>query len=137
MLCTPRNLVLTLALALAGGLAGACSSNSAPPSEPPAPPPAEVPDNGLTVVDDASDVCMVNNTYMGHLQIAVDVGGTTYYGCCPACRDRLLNEPSVRTAKDPVTGEAVDKAHAVIGRDRKNVVHYFANLQNLRRYQGS
>ena len=128
--------VRAFVLVAAAGLAGACGGPSGEPSPPPTPP-TESATNGLTVVDDNSEVCMVNNTYMGKLQIAVEVEGRTYYGCCPACRDRLIGEPSVRTARDPVTGEVVDKAHAVIARNARNGVLYFASAQNVRRHQGA
>lgn len=38
---------------------------------------------------EASKVCMVNDTVFDREQIAVEVEGKTYYGCCPMCKDRL------------------------------------------------
>ena len=91
---------------------------------------------GLTRVADASQVCMVNNQYMGKPQIPVEVEGRTYFGCCAMCKDRLNNDPSSRTAQDPVTGESVDKAKAVIVQDAGGKVMYFASEDTLSRYRG-
>lgn len=126
----------TWAFVVVAGLAGACGSGGGggQPSQPPTPPTAEA-SNGLTIVDDPSQVCMVYNTYMGRTQVMVEVGGAAYYSCCPACTDRLRGDASSRTAKDPVTGEVVDKAHAVIARTERNAVLYFASAQNVQRYQ--
>lgn len=88
----------------------------------------------LTRVDDSSQVCMVNNKYMGSTQYAVVVNDKTYYGCCENCKNRLMTDVEVRTAKDPVTGETVDKAIAVIARDSAGKVFYFANVETFSRY---
>src|SRR5687768_563470 len=48
----------------------------------------------LTEVTDPSQVCMVNNQYMGRPQIPTTVAGKTYYGCCPMCKGRLEKEAS-------------------------------------------
>lgn len=79
---------------------------------------------------------MINDQFMGRAQIPVVVGGRTYYGCCPACKDKLENQPAARTALDPVTGEQVDKAGAVIVQDPAGKVLYFASEDTLRRYRG-
>lgn len=114
-------------------VAGACTNES---SDRPAPAASEV-SNGLTRVDDRGLVCMVNDTYMGKPQIAVEVDGKTYFGCCPMCKERLMNEPDTRTATDPLTGETVDKATAVLAQDAEGAVLYFANEQNLNGYRGA
>lgn len=90
----------------------------------------------MTRVSDVSQVCMVNNQFMGKPQIPIAVEGRTYYGCCAMCKDRLGNDPTSRTAQDPVTGEKVDKASAVIIKDASNNVLYFASEDTLRRYRG-
>ena len=90
----------------------------------------------MTRVSDVSQVCMVNNQFMGKPQIPIAVEGRTYYGCCAMCKDRLGNDPASRTAQDPVTGEKVDKASAVIIKDGSNNVLYFASEDTLRRYRG-
>ena len=66
----------------------------------------------------------------------VDVEGRTYYGCCPMCKERLNMEPAVRIARDPVSGEDVDKAKAVIVKDASGKILYFASEDTLRRYRG-
>ena len=90
----------------------------------------------MTRVSDVSQVCMVNNQFMGKPQIPIAVEGRTYYGCCAMCKDRLGNDPAARTAQDPVTGEKVDKATAVIIKDSSGNVMYFASEDTLRRYRG-
>jgi YHS domain-containing protein len=91
---------------------------------------------GMTRVSDPTQVCMVNNQFMGKPQIPIDVEGRTYYGCCAMCKDRLGNDPAARTAQDPVTGETVDKASAVIIQDSTGKVKYFASEDTLRRFRG-
>ena len=90
---------------------------------------------GMTRVTDPSQVCMVNNQFMGKPQIPVAVEGRTYYGCCAMCKDKLEKDPAARTAQDPVTGEQVDKTTAVIIKDATGKVLYFASEETLRRYR--
>jgi YHS domain-containing protein len=129
-----RRVARVFVVVAVAGLASACGGRSDPPSQPPTPPAAEA-SNGLAIVEDTSQVCMINNQFMGRTQIPVEVEGRTYWGCCPACKDRLTTDAAARQAKDPVTGEVVDKAHAVIAKDERNAVLYFANAQNVRKYQ--
>jgi len=89
----------------------------------------------LTEVTDPSQVCMVNNQYMGRPQIPTTVEGRTYYGCCPMCKGRLEKEASARTARDPVSGRDVDKAVAVIGKQENGDVLYFESRQTLAAYR--
>jgi YHS domain-containing protein len=79
-------------------------------------------------------VCMVNDRFMGVKQIPVEVDGRTYYGCCPMCKSRLAEDKSVRQAVDPVSGKAVDKATAVVGRRADGSVLYFESATTLARY---
>lgn len=106
-----------------------------PAAAPSAPAPSAPAPSALTRVEDVTKVCMVTDQFMGTAQIPVEVGGKTYYGCCEMCKARLANEAQTRTAKDPVTGEEVDKSVAVIGRDAAGKLHYFASPANLARYQ--
>jgi YHS domain-containing protein len=99
------------------------------------PPGAALP-AGMTRVADASQVCMVNDQYMGKPQIPVEVEGRTYYGCCPMCKDKLHNQASARLAQDPVTGEQVDKASALMVQDADGKILYFASEATLSRYRG-
>lgn len=80
-------------------------------------------------------VCMVNNRFMGSAQIPTEVEGRTYYGCCPMCSGKLRSEPNMRTAKDPVSGEQVDKATAVIAATQGGDVLYFKNEGTLAAYR--
>lgn len=121
-------LFLVFVLALA-----ACSQDK--PSPPPTPEPVAALPTGLSRVMDPSQVCMVNDQFMGKPQIPVEVEGRTYYGCCPMCKDRLNKQPEMRVAKDPVSGENVDKAKAVIVQDASGKVLYFATEDTLRRYR--
>jgi YHS domain-containing protein len=91
---------------------------------------------GMTRVADTSQVCMVNDQFMGKPQIPIAVDGRTYYGCCAMCKDRLGKDPSSRMARDPVTGEPVDTSTAVIIQDTTGKVMYFASEDTLRRYRG-
>jgi YHS domain-containing protein len=89
----------------------------------------------LERVTDPKLVCMVNDQYMGREQIPVVVEGRTYFGCCPACKERLGTDASIRAAVDPVSGESVDKATAVLGRDATGKILYFASEATFGRYR--
>ena len=78
-----------------------------------------------------SKVCMVNDAVFDADQIAVEVAGATYYGCCPMCKERLEKDVNLRKAIDPVSGNEVDKAKAVIGANAEGEVHYFESEENL------
>lgn len=84
---------------------------------------------------DAKHVCMVNNTAFDKDQIAVQVDGKTYFGCCEMCKGRLASDPAARTATDPVTGKTVDKATAVIGATPDGKVLYFENDKTFSQYK--
>ena len=111
------------------------SSSDTPPQE--KQPTVETPPvlDGLTRIEDPSLVCMVNNTFMGKAQIPVEVEGKTYFGCCEMCKGRLANEPATRTAVDPVSGQTVDKAMAVMAKDADGNVLYFASNETLNAYR--
>lgn len=140
-----------LALVLAGAAGGCTKDSPAPaPSAPAAAPsaPAQVgpahtmspstvdpaPTAGLSRIEDPSQVCMVTNQFMGKPQIPVEVEGKTYFGCCPMCKGRLETEPETRSATDPVTGEAIDKATAVLAQDEGGAILYFASEQTFQAY---
>ena len=134
-----RSLPLASVL-LACGLSVACAktSSTASSGDPPASASTAAPVEThprLTRVADRSLVCMVNNAYMGKAQIPVEVDGKTYFGCCEMCKQRLAREPGTRTANDPLTGETVDKAVAVIATDPEGTVLYFASDDNLTRFE--
>lgn len=83
---------------------------------------------------EAQFICMVNNQSYETPQIAVEVEGETYYGCCPMCKDRLTKDPAARSAVDPVSGNTVNKAEAVIGSGPDKTVYYFENEENFKKY---
>lgn len=91
-------------------------------------------DAALEVVD-AAHVCMVNDALFEKEQIRIEVNGKAYYGCCKMCKDRLAQDESARTSVDPVSGNRVDKAEAVIGADADGRVYYFENDKNLKSYK--
>lgn len=124
---------LIVSVLLAGLVACSRSNDRSQESQPVAT--AVVP-AGLSRVTDPSQVCMVNDLFMGRSQIPVAVEGRTYYGCCPGCKEKLEKQPAVRSALDPVTGEQVDKARAVIVQDGSGKVLYFASEDTLRKYRG-
>ena len=83
----------------------------------------------------SSFVCMMTNAYMGKEQIPVEVEGKTYYGCCQGCKMALAQNPAMRSAIDPLSGEAVDKATAFIAPmpNGGRKVLYFKSKEN---YEG-
>ena len=66
---------------------------------------------------EAQHVCMSNDAFFEGDQVQVTIDNKNYYGCCNMCKDRLVSNPAMRNALDPVTGIKVDKATAVIGVD--------------------
>ena len=83
---------------------------------------------------EAEYVCMINNKLFSNPQIPVSVDGKTYYGCCPMCETKLKQSKQARLAVDPVSGNQVDKATAVIGAQADGAVFYFENEDNLNNY---
>lgn len=79
-------------------------------------------------------VCMVNNTVFEKDQIPVEVDGKTYFGCCEMCKGRLAKDAAIRKAVDPVSGNEVDKATAVIGAGPDGKVLYFESEETFSRY---
>lgn len=79
-------------------------------------------------------VCMVTDRVYPKPQIAVDVGGRTYYGCCEGCKNGLRSEAGLRLATDPVSGREVDKASAVIGALPDGSVRYFESAATMAAY---
>ncbi|KAA8476255.1 hypothetical protein BDE36_1250 [Arcticibacter tournemirensis] len=85
---------------------------------------------------EASKVCMVNDKYMNTDQIAIEVDGKIYYGCCQACINTIRDNQASHMAKDPQTNEQVDKATAfiVVEPGSKDEVLYFKSLENAQKY---
>jgi YHS domain-containing protein len=79
-------------------------------------------------------VCMVNDRSYPKPQIAVPVDDRTYYGCCEMCKTALGTSTKHRSGIDPVTGNSVDKASAVIGALPDGRVHYFESESSFRTF---
>ncbi len=82
---------------------------------------------------EAINVCMgmaVSKLYDREM-LPVVVDGKTYYGCCTTCIETLSNDPESRQAVDPLSGEVVDKATAVLGALPDGVVHYFESEETM------
>lgn len=84
---------------------------------------------------ESQHVCMINNKHFGIPQIPVVVEGKTYYGCCPMCEAKLKASVQARIAADPVSGNAIDKASAVIGALTDGSVLYFENEETFLEYK--
>ena len=83
-----------------------------------------------------SHVCMMNKKYFGSEQIPVEVEGNVYYGCCQGCVSSLKSNRPIRYAKDPYSGEEVDKANSyiVLNSDGSKNVLYFKSAENYSKY---
>jgi len=91
----------------------------------------------LTRIQDPSQVCMVRNHFMGRPQLAIQADGSTYYGCCAGCANRLLQDARARTAIDPISHRQVDKGLAVLARNPRGAVLYFENESNLEMFRAT
>jgi YHS domain-containing protein len=90
----------------------------------------------LTQVE-AKYVCMgmgADRLFDRELMPAV-VDGKTYYGCCGGCQAKLMEDPQMRVAVDPISGAKVDKATAVIGALPSGEVHYFESMENFQKFE--
>lgn len=83
---------------------------------------------------ESSKVCYVNNKFMGIDQIPVEFENKIYFGCCEGCVIKLKTMRETRYAKDPFTGNEVDKAMAfiVLSPTGNNDVLYFESLQTYK-----
>jgi YHS domain-containing protein len=115
-----KNLILTMIMAFVAFPAMAAD-------------PAMSADSWLKPVE-AKNVCMMNDRVFDKEQMAIEVEGKTYYGCCPMCKEMLNKDASKRTAIDPVSKKPVDKAAAVIGADPHGMTYYFENEENFQTY---
>ena len=79
-------------------------------------------------------ICMVNNKRFDKVQIPTEVNGKTYYGCCSMCKAKLEQSQELREAKDPVSGNIVDKASAVIATGPDGLAYYFENEENMKKF---
>jgi YHS domain-containing protein len=84
---------------------------------------------------DAKYVCFVTKHRFNKEQLPVAVEGKTYYGCCDMCKAKLKEDVAQRCDVDPVSGQKVDKATAVIGADSQGNVYFFESEENLKKYK--
>ncbi len=84
---------------------------------------------------DSKYVCMLTKRHFQTEQMAVNVEGKTYYACCDMCKTQLTEDASTRMDVDPVSGNKVDKATAVIGVDKAGNVYFFESFQNLEKFR--
>lgn len=91
---------------------------------------ADAPDGEVTLVE-ARFVCMITNKVFAEEQIRIPLNGKVYYGCCEMCVAKINEREESRYAADPVTGDPVNKADAVIGADQNGKVFYFESTQTL------
>jgi YHS domain-containing protein len=117
--------VLALAMMISGGLPASAKAQS-----------EQSKDTPVVVQVETKYVCMINNQKFNKEQIAVEVDGQTYYGCCEMCKEKLRKDKASRWATDPVSGKKVDKAKAVIGADSEGKVYYFETAENLKKFKG-
>lgn len=90
--------------------------------------------SGVLKKVETKTVCMINEQAMGKDQIPVEIDGKTYYGCCEMCKKALASDAAKRSAVDPVSGNAVDKATAVIAAQEDGRVFYFESEENLAKH---
>ena len=83
---------------------------------------------------EAKRVCMVNDQVFDRDMIPVEFENKTYYGCCNMCKARLTQDAEARTARDPITGNPVDKAVAVFGALPDHTVLYFESEKTFAEY---
>ncbi len=94
------------------------------------------PDSELSLVRvEPKYVCMPNNRVFKKEQLSTDIDGKTYYGCCQMCINALNKDPQQRYAIDPVSGNEIDKATAVIGAAPDNTIYYFETEENLESFK--
>ena len=81
-------------------------------------------------------VCMVNDAYMGKLQMPVPVNGKTYYGCCQMCVKTLNENEQARTGIDPFSNQKVDKTEAfIVLMQADGKVAYFESEANFLKFK--
>ena len=80
-------------------------------------------------------VCMITKKHFTSEQMPVSVEGRTYYACCEMCKNQLRDDPSTRTAVDPVSGNKVDKATAIVGVDKAGNVYFFESVESLNQFR--
>lgn len=80
---------------------------------------------------EARYVCMITNKVFDTEQIRIPLENDVYYGCCEMCVAKINENVDSRYATDPVTGNRVNKAKAVLGADDTRTVYYFESKETL------
>lgn len=82
----------------------------------------------------ASKICMPQDRVFPNKMFSIEYNGKTYYGCCMGCIKKIKKDPNRYIwAKDPISGETVDKADAII-LDIQGKAVYFASKDNARNF---
>lgn len=82
-------------------------------------------------------VCMVRGDIKNKASLPLHIGDKTYYGCCKKCLLKLEeNVGNIRFTIDPITGESISKADAVIKQDpqRPERVMFFKSNETYSQY---
>lgn len=74
----------------------------------------------------SEEVNMATNRYEKKAQEMVELNGKVYYATGEGCAVNMRLNPSIRFAKDPMTGKTVDKSEAITYADASARVFYFA-----------
>ena len=84
---------------------------------------------------DSSHTCMGSNQAQTEAQDFAEVEGKRYYGCSKMCIVNLKENPNFRYGIDPVSGEKVDKASAIVATRPGGELLYFASEKTFRSYR--
>lgn len=79
-------------------------------------------------------VCMFMNEAFEGEGTLVEIDGKSYRAFSKGCEENLRKIPATRKAVDPVTGNPVDKADAVIGTRLDGTVLYFESEETFQKF---
>ena len=83
----------------------------------------------------SSNTCMGSNQAQEKAQNYAMVDGKSYYGCTDMCIANLKKHTGFRYGRDPVSGNRVDKALAIVGAKKNGQLLYFESERNLLAYR--
>ncbi|MGZ2369478.1 hypothetical protein ACXR6G_06805 [Ancylomarina sp. YFZ004] len=84
-----------------------------------------------------SMVCMLGGDIKTKPTLPIEINSKTYWGCCQNCLGKLQrNENNALYALDPLSGESVNKADAIIRQDPQNNkrVFFFKSNETYNQY---
>ena len=84
---------------------------------------------------DPSHTCMGSNKETGKPEAFVEVDGKRYHGCSEMCIVNLEKNQNFRYGIDPVSGNKVDKATALIGARPNGDLLYFESEETFRTFR--